>query len=734
MLISIWRYSHLTLAVSSFLFLIIASVTGLILAFEPVTDNLELATVPTGKNVPLTETLIALQNQYDEVLDLKVDQNDFVIASVISEDGMGEFYIDPKSAKKAGEITERAAIYEWCTNFHRSLLLKSTGRVIVGFVSFLLSLITVTGIILIIKRQQGIRHFFNQIIKDNFYQYAHTYLGRLFLIPILIIALSGVYLSLARFEIIPPAEVENPNIDFDHISISPKRDLTDFPAFQNITLDQVVSVEFPFSSDPEDYYTIKLHDREIRVNQITGEELSLVNSPIVQLLSDWSLTLHTGQGNPYWAIVLGLSSISILFFILSGFTITLKRRKHQIKNKYKAEESNIIILIGSESGSTTGFAKLFHQHLLNAGYKSYLDVLNKYTAYNNMQQLVVFTATYGLGEAPANAKLFESAFASLPPQNPFMFSVVGFGSHAYADFCQYAKDVDLLLDQYPDSKRLTELHTINGKSWESFTRWISDWEKQMNIDLQMPRKNPFEVRKDKANSYEVLGKSELFGFENQTFTITLKRPNSKKAIAGDLLGIFPPNDPNERLYSVGLDENGNILLSVKIHNNGVCTNYLNALNAGDFLQAISVKNNEFHFPKNNKPVLMIATGTGIAPFLGMLEQNKNNETTLFWGAKNELDFSGYQSIINRLIANKKLSTFKTAYSRASTPKTYVQDHLAAESKYVVDLLQNKGTILICGSIHMQQGVTELLQNICSTNGLKPLNHYINKGQVRMDCY
>ena len=41
MTISIWRYSHLALAVSSFLFLALASVTGIILSFQPISEKIQ---------------------------------------------------------------------------------------------------------------------------------------------------------------------------------------------------------------------------------------------------------------------------------------------------------------------------------------------------------------------------------------------------------------------------------------------------------------------------------------------------------------------------------------------------------------------------------------------------------------------------------------------------------------------------------------------------------------------
>ena len=76
----------------------------------------------------------------------------------------------------------------FATNLHRSLFLKSTGRVVV---SFFLFFIGGTGAALLIKRQKGWFDIFSKIIKDGSSSYYHSYLCRLTLFPILIIALSG---------------------------------------------------------------------------------------------------------------------------------------------------------------------------------------------------------------------------------------------------------------------------------------------------------------------------------------------------------------------------------------------------------------------------------------------------------------------------------------------------------------------------------------------------------------
>ena len=204
MTISIWRYSHLILAISSSLFIIIACITGIILAFEPISNKLEPYSVKNINNISIASTINALHKEYDEVIELKVDENNFVSASVITKKGESKtFYINPRTGTKIGEIIEKSSIFEFATNLHRSLFLKSTGRFLIGFTSFLLFLIGITGVILISKRQGGIRKILSKIVKENTNQYYHIVIGRFTIIPIIIITITGFYLSLEKFSLLP---------------------------------------------------------------------------------------------------------------------------------------------------------------------------------------------------------------------------------------------------------------------------------------------------------------------------------------------------------------------------------------------------------------------------------------------------------------------------------------------------------------------------------------------------
>ncbi|MGY5353770.1 PepSY domain-containing protein [Wenyingzhuangia sp. IMCC45467] len=734
MITSIWRYSHLSLAVSSFLFIVIAAVTGVILAFEPISQEAFAfnKTVDISK-VSVSETIQQLKNNYDEVYSVTVNKSNLVSTSVLTLDGeMEEFYINPITAKKIGNLQEESTVFNFARALHRSLFLKTTGRYFVAFTSFILFLISITGLILVIKRQQGIKKFFSKIVNENFYQFSHVYLGRLSLIPILMITLTGVYLSFFHLDVLSHVKLSH-QIDYEKVVETPTLNLVDFPIFKNTPLSQVKSIEFPFSEDVEDYYQLNLEDKELLINQYTGKILSELKYPFNELFYNWSWNLHTGEGSWMWSVVLLLSSISILFFIYSGFKITLKRKKSKIKNKYKLKDCNYLILVGSETGSTITFATWVYQQIINANKKVYIAQMNHFKYHDNIEHIMVFTATYGVGEAPANAIKFKNIFNAENIQYPFSYSIVGFGSFAYPDFCKYAYEVENLLEQHKMSRCLMHLHTVNNKSVEAFNQWIIQWSQVSNIPVKTLENNVEVSKKKKKENYEVVLKTELTP-KHHHFLVALKK-NKHRFKSGDLLAISPDSKNHDRLYSVGVTKENNILLSVKLHQKGLCSNYLNNLLLGDVVKASRLKNKEFQFPKKAKNVVMIATGTGIAPFLGMMENNITKiPLTLYWGAKDKTALEPYATYIDNNINKGQLNTFIPAYSREGKEKIYVQNLLNIDEEFIMNTFKNKGVIMICGSVAMQKEVLNLLNEICLKGDNKTLSYYQQKKQLRMDCY
>ncbi|WP_025741773.1 PepSY domain-containing protein [Aquimarina pacifica] len=728
MTISIWRYSHMLLAISSSIFLTLASITGIILAIEPITENQSPYKIDRIKSISVSETIEVLQLEYDQIITVKITDSDFVIASVINKEGESEtIYINPKNGKRLGRIEQKHPVFKFATNLHRSLFLKSIGRFFVGFVSLLLVVIVITGIFLILKRQGGIKKFFSKVTPESPNQYFHVVLGRWLFIPILIIAITGVYLSLEKFSLLPKHNFSN-EINFNQTD--KKTAPWHFHIFKITRLADVKSIEFPFSEDIEDYFKLELKNKELIINQFDGSIIKENVYPFFAVASYYSFLLHTGKGNVLWSLVLLLCSCSLLFFMYSGFFMTIKRQKSgKLVNLASKDECEYVILVGSETGTTFNFARAFSRSLTKIGKQVFVSELNTYSTYNKAKHLIVFTSTYGDGESPANANKFTNLFQNTEPINPLQFSVIGLGSTKYPEYCKYAGEIDKMLNTHEKFNPVMPLFKINEQSIEAFQKWATTWKQNTKTPLE-----EINTPTEKMFRFTVIHKTKIN--KDHTFLLQLRPPSHLKFESGDLIAIRPNADNSHppRLYSIGKIDR-NIVLSIKKHDLGLCSNYLNTLTTTNQLQASIRTNPKFHFPDSAPEVLMIANGTGIAPFLGMIFcNNKNIKKHIIWGVRTNDSLDIYQKQINPRMLEKRLISFQIAYSKELKSKTYVQDLIKKEKELVTDILSKNGTIMICGSMQMQKGVIAVLEEIIQTKLNTTIQELISKGQIRMDCY
>ncbi len=129
---------------------------------------------------------------------------------------------------------------------------------------------------------------------------------------------------------------------------------------------------------------------------------------------------------------------------------------------------------------------------------------------------------------------------------------------------------------------------------------------------------------------------------DHTFLLKLLPQKKIKFQSGDLINIIPDEEKIKRQYSIAKTGKA-IVLSIKKHNNGKCSSYINRIDIGQEITATIQKNPKFHLPNNNHTKLLISNGTGIASFLGMIAENKNKTPLqLYWRRQNRSLFRPLQ--------------------------------------------------------------------------------------------
>ena len=154
---------------------------------------------------------------------------------------------------------------------------------------------------------------------------------------------------------------------------------------------------------------------------------------------------------------------------------------------------------------------------------------------------------------------------------------------------------------------------------------------------------------------------------------------------------------------------------------GVCSNYLCDLNVGDEIQLTGPVGKRFLLPKDpsKHDYVFIATGTGIAPFRGMIldliKQGMPSRVAMLMGTPYESDLL-YDDDLRAWEDQHDNFSYHTAISRHTTPdqpsRLYVQDRLREDAETIAPMLASERTLIyICGLAGMELGVFQTLARI-----------------------
>ncbi|MBN3325408.1 NCPR reductase, partial [Atractosteus spatula] len=145
-------------------------------------------------------------------------------------------------------------------------------------------------------------------------------------------------------------------------------------------------------------------------------------------------------------------------------------------------------------------------------------------------------------------------------------------------------------------------------------------------------------------------------------------------------------------------------------NKGVATNWLKNKvvtdNGHKSTVPMYVRKSQFRLPfKASNPVIMIGPGTGIAPFIGFIqergwlkEQGKEvGETVLYYGCRHKNEDFLYQEELEAFEKAGVITQLNVAFSRDQDHKVYVQHLLKANKEHLWKLIHHENAhIYICG--------------------------------------
>ncbi len=408
-------------------------------------------------------------------------------------------------------------------------------------------------------------------------------------------------------------------------------------------------------------------------------------------------------------------------------------------------------------------------------------------------QILFVVSTYGTGEAPDLASSFEKKFLSSNLDLTHMhYGVLALGSDEYPDtYCSFGHRVNDWLKQC-GAQALFDLIEVNNANNEDVQRWNQALAKASQLELQsMSIEKTFDTwvldKRTQLNpdslgapayNLELTPKHEVYWqagdiaeVQPGNSTARIEQFLQKHQVHPDTLvdclsisiqqalwdkdltvEVEPfanmehlleqlPTLPT-REYSIAsiptqlflrltvrqqLDQNGQL---------GLGSGWLIEHTQVNDTIALRIRTNEsFHLIDDNRPMICIGNGTGIAGLMSLLHartrQDYSENWLIFGERQRRCDFF-YQTTIEAWQNMGMLKRLDLAFSRDQEQRVYVQDILRQQADELKAWIDRDAVIYVCGSIEgMASGVDQALNDIL---GEAQVDELRLNGRYRRDVY
>lgn len=264
--------------------------------------------------------------------------------------------------------------------------------------------------------------------------------------------------------------------------------------------------------------------------------------------------------------------------------------------------------------------------------------------------------------------------------------------------------------------------------------------------------------------------------------IVMQLPEGMHYVEGQSISVIPPGvnekgkNHKPRLYSIASTRYGDLLDGKTVclcvrraqyvdpvtgevdpAKQGVCSNFLCDALPGSKVQVAGPIGKTMLLPEDpSKDIIMVATGTGIAPFRGFLHRlfAENTVAKHMFSAKAWLilgvpvtggllyndEFSYMQQQAESGAAGGDLEVtyaISREMKNASGGKYYVQDVLAERADELFERLENGAHIYFCGLKGMMPGILDALEGVAAAKGVvwaDKLKQLKSNGQWHVEVY
>ena len=408
-------------------------------------------------------------------------------------------------------------------------------------------------------------------------------------------------------------------------------------------------------------------------------------------------------------------------------------------------------------------------------------------------QILFIASTYGTGESPDLASAFEKKLMSQTLDLTHLsYAVLALGSQEYPDtFCSFGHRIDTWLQANGAVQLFNTIEVDNGNA-ASIQHWNSALAQSTKLNLQA-------MTIDKTFDTWTLSQRTLLNpnsLGTSAFNLEFQPTHEVLWQAGDIAEIQPGNSPtriNDFLEQQNISANTlvgssnktivemlwnrNLTVEIKPFSNldqllqqlpvlpsreysiasipeqqvlrlvvrqqldtqgqlGLGSGWLTQHIALNAPIAMRIRTNEsFHLIDDNRPIICIGNGTGIAGLMSLLSARIRSDYTdnwlIFGERQREHDYF-FQSTMEAWHSTGMLKRLDLAFSRDQIEKIYVHHKLREQATEVKKWVENGAVIYVCGSINgMASDVHHALIEILGESTVDQLQQ---DGRYRRDVY
>ncbi|WP_089114494.1 MULTISPECIES: bifunctional nitrate reductase/sulfite reductase flavoprotein subunit alpha [unclassified Streptomyces] len=226
------------------------------------------------------------------------------------------------------------------------------------------------------------------------------------------------------------------------------------------------------------------------------------------------------------------------------------------------------------------------------------------------------------------------------------------------------------------------------------------------------------------------GERDRWTWGRQAVDVLAEHPVRATAAAwAEVLGPLRP-----RLYSIAsspLEDPHRMRLTVSViryesalggMRKGVASTFLADAEPDSPVPVFVQRNDRFRPPADPAtPMIMVGPGTGVAPFLGFLEERRalghSGANWLFFGEQHRATDFYYREELDTMSRSGTLTRLDTAFSRDQRAKVYVQDRMREHGAQLWSWLRDGAHLYVCGDAsRMAKDVDRALRDIAVAHG------------------